>query len=347
MKLKSVTRRVFCVGVAAIGSLTAVGAKAATPVRVGYIPVLGSSALFVIDGLGWAKEAGLELELVRFTSGPQAIQALVSGRIDAYVAGVLPLLQARAHGVDVKVVATGAIEELSLVVRGPLAAGLDAGKPGGLSHDALAARFTDFQKTVGRKPKIAAQPQGSVPDTLLRYWLKEREGVDVSAVDIVGLDIDGAQQALLAGAVDGAVLREPALTVVRARRSDVRTLATGHDLMPDQPGSVLAVLKPDAPERKAWAKALTGLFVRATSLLAEHPEQATPYVTKALGGGLLPPAVIEGALKASAPTFVADPARIMASVSSLQNFEVSQGLLTAPQPVDALFDLQTWRGGAQ
>jgi NitT/TauT family transport system substrate-binding protein len=65
-------------------------AQAAETIRIGYIPVLGSSALFVLDGKGWAKEAGLDVELVRFTSGPQAIQALTSGRIDGYVAGVLP-----------------------------------------------------------------------------------------------------------------------------------------------------------------------------------------------------------------------------------------------------------------
>lgn len=96
-------------------------AQAADSIRIGYIPVLGSSALFVIDGEGWAKQAGLDVQLVRFTSGPQAIQALVSGRIDGYVAGVLPLLQARAHGVDVKVVATASIEELSVIARGALA----------------------------------------------------------------------------------------------------------------------------------------------------------------------------------------------------------------------------------
>lgn len=40
------------------------------------------------------------------------------------MAGVLPLLQARAHGVDVKVVAAASIEELSVVARGKLAAEL-------------------------------------------------------------------------------------------------------------------------------------------------------------------------------------------------------------------------------
>lgn len=132
-EMKRLFSRLMVFGVLAM-SVVSGAAVAGTPVRVGYIPVLGSSALFVLDGEGWAKDAGLDLDLVRFTSGPQAIQALVSGRIDAYVAGVLPLLQARAHGADVKVVTAASIEELEVVSRGALSAALPAGTDGGLSR---------------------------------------------------------------------------------------------------------------------------------------------------------------------------------------------------------------------
>ena len=320
-------------------------AQAGTPVRIGYIPVLGSSALFVLDGEGWAKDAGLDLNLVRFTSGPQAIQALVAGRIDAYVAGVLPLLQARAHGANVKVVTAASVEELEVVARGPLSAVLPAGTEGGLSPDALKGVLDKFKQEQSRLPRIAAQPAGSVPDSLLRFWLQKREGLNpvASSVNIIGVDIDAAQQAFLAGAVDAAVLREPALTVVRSRLKDVRTLASGHDLLPDQPGSVLAIVNPDAPDRQAWAKVLGGLFVRATTLLATHPDDAAPFVTKALGGGILSEDVLKKALEGSASRFVSDPTRIIAGVQQVQDFEVEQGLLRKAQPVEELFDLDLWR----
>lgn len=320
-------------------------AQAGTPVRIGYIPVLGSSALFVLDGEGWAKDAGLDLNLVRFTSGPQAIQALVAGRIDAYVAGVLPLLQARAHGANVKVVTAASVEELEVVARGPLSAVLPAGTEGGLSPDALKGVLDKFKREQSRLPRIAAQPAGSVPDSLLRFWLQKREGLNpvASSVNIIGVDIDAAQQAFLAGAVDAAVLREPALTVVRSRLKDVRTLASGHDLLPDQPGSVLAIVNPDAPDRQAWAKVLGGLFARATTLLATHPDDAAPFVTKALGGGILSEDVLKKALEGSASRFVSDPTRIIAGVQQVQDFEVEQGLLRKAQPVEDLFDLDLWR----
>lgn len=342
--MKRLFSRLMMLGGIALAALST-PAQAGTPVRVGYIPVLGSSALFVVDGEGWAKDAGLDLQLVRFTSGPQAIQALVSGRIDAYVAGVLPLLQARAHGSDVKVVTAASVEELEVVARGALASQLPKDQEGGFSPEVVKNSFAAFTKEKGHLPRIAAQPMGSVPDSLLRFWLQKQVGLSSlpTTVSIVGVDIDAAQQAFLANAVDAAVLREPALTVVRSRLPDVRTLATGHDLLPDQPGSVLAIVKPDAVDRQVWAKQLASLFIRATTLLSSHPDDAAPFVTKALGGGILNEDVMKKALERSAARFISDPTRIIEGVRQLQDFEVEQGLLRKAQPVDDLFDLDLWR----
>src|SRR3954447_2437272 len=96
-----------------LGALTAAGlgftlcpalAQGVVSVRVGYVPVIGASSLYVIDRAGWAKEAGLELKLVRFDSGPSAIQALASGTLDMLAIGVAPVAVARSRGLDVKVV---------------------------------------------------------------------------------------------------------------------------------------------------------------------------------------------------------------------------------------------------
>ena len=311
--------------------LAAAPAAAQTTVKIGYIPVLGSAQLFVIDGEGWAKAEGLDLQLVRFQAGTQAIQALAAGQLDAYLAGVLPLLVARAKGVDVKVVAAGAIEELQLVARGPLLAAAD-----GVDFKAAIAKFAESQ---GRKPKIAAQPQGSVPDTLLRYWLQAENGIDPQSVDITGLDIDAAQQAFLAGSVDAAVLREPALTVVRDRLPQSKVLVTGHQFMPDQPGSVLAIYQLGSAKGAEIGEKLLRLHLRATELIKTHPEQAAPFILKALGAGILTETQIDRALAGSGASFVADPARLVDSVARLQDFEVKLGTVKAATPVADLIDL--------
>jgi NitT/TauT family transport system substrate-binding protein len=305
---------------------------AQTTVRVGFNPVLGSSQIFVIDGEGWAREEGLDLRLVRFHGGGmQAIQALAAGQIDAYLSGVFPLLVARAKGVDVKVVAAAAIEELQLVGQGPL---LDAAA--GADFKTAIAKFTAQQ---GRKPKIAAQPLGSVPDTILRYWLEVENGIDPQTVDITGLDIDAAQQAFLAGRVDAAILREPAIAVVADRLPQSKVLATGHDLMPGQPGSVLAIYQPGTPKGAEIAEKLLRLHLRATALINGHPDEAAPFILKALGAGILTEAQIARALAASKDSFVTDPARIVNQVARIQDFEVKLGTVKTATPVTDLFDL--------
>src|SRR4051794_26729120 len=80
-------------------------AHAQQSVRVGFIPVMGAAQVFVAEAEGWNKQAGLNLDLKAFESGPNMIQALSSGTLDVYVAGLAPLLVARSRNIDVRVVA--------------------------------------------------------------------------------------------------------------------------------------------------------------------------------------------------------------------------------------------------
>ena len=66
--------------------------------RVGYIPIVGTAPFFVANGEGWLKQGGIETAITVFESGPNMIQALASGTIDIYVAGVAPLAIASGPG---------------------------------------------------------------------------------------------------------------------------------------------------------------------------------------------------------------------------------------------------------
>ena len=87
-------------------------ALAQQPLRVGFIPVMGVAQLFVAEGEGWTKQAGIPLAPAAFESGPNMIQALSSGSLDVYAAGLAPLLVARSKGIDVRVVAATVVEEM-------------------------------------------------------------------------------------------------------------------------------------------------------------------------------------------------------------------------------------------
>ncbi len=132
---------------AALGTLLAapLAARAQTaPVRVGVIPVIGAAPFFVANGEGALKAAGLDARVTTFESGPNMIQALASGTIDVYVAGVAPLGVARSKGIDVKVVAATAIEEMVLVASPKLAPYLEAAASPADGLKAFRARERNF-----------------------------------------------------------------------------------------------------------------------------------------------------------------------------------------------------------
>ena len=78
-----------------------------------------------------ARDAGLNLKLTQFESGPAMISALASGTLDAYYGGIGPIMVASARGIDVKVYAATAIEEMTFVGRADFGAQADAATAAG------------------------------------------------------------------------------------------------------------------------------------------------------------------------------------------------------------------------
>lgn len=331
--LAPVLRMVLPAGLAAALAGAVIGAAAAqtVPVRIGVIPVIGAAPVFVADGEGWLKEAGLEPRFTTFESGPNMIQALASGTLDVYVAGIAPLAVARSKGIDVRVVAATAIEEMVFVAGPKLAPYLAAGTG---SAEALKA----FRAKEGKAARLATQPPGSVPNTTLQHWLWQVAKADKADADIVPMGIDATQQALLAGAVDGASIREPALTIVQARNPAITLIATGGQMFPGQPGTVVAVHGPFADRNPAAVEGLVRAVVKASALLKADPARAAPPVEAALGKGITDLATIRKALSSPAAKFTADPRAIVEATKRMQAYQVSIGTLDRDIPVDGLFD---------
>ena len=116
-----VSRRFILASLACGIAAPALAQSAPVAARIGNIPVLGVSPIFVADREGWLKDAGIAASFTTFESGPNMIQALASGTIDVYVAGVAPLAVARARGINARVVAATAIEEMTFVATPKLA----------------------------------------------------------------------------------------------------------------------------------------------------------------------------------------------------------------------------------
>ncbi|GEO99916.1 ABC transporter substrate-binding protein [Methylobacterium haplocladii] len=305
------------------------------PVRIGVIPVIGAAPIFVARGEGWLKEAGLEPTFTTFESGPNMIQALASGTIDVYVAGVAPLAVARTKGIDVRVVAATAVEEM-VFVAGPKLA------PYFASTSSKAEAFKAFKAKEGRAARLATQPPGSVPNTTLQHWLWQVAKADKADAEVVPMGIDATQQAVLAGAMDGASIREPALTIVQMRNPAIKLIATGAEMFPDQPGTVVAVYGKFADKNPAAVEGLVKALVRATDLLKADPAKAAPHVEAALGKGITDVATIQKAISSPAAKFITDPRQIIAATKAMQAYQVSIGTLDKEAPTDGLFDAKPY-----
>lgn len=300
-------------------------------VRVGVIPVIGASPLFVADKEGWLRNGGLDLSILTFDSGPNIIQAAAGGDVDLYVAGVAPLAFGRTKGIDFRVVTATAVDENVLVAGAKLNGYF---KP----ETTPAAAFKAFHAAAGRPAKIATQPPNSVPAANLQYWLKEVAHIDSADVQVVSMGIDAAQQALLADAVDAATVREPTLTIAQQRNPSIALIAKGEDLFPGQPGTVVAVLNTFLQQHPQAVQTIVDGIVRATTELQKDPDRTVPAIEAALSKGIVDTATIRKSLSSPAVHFVSDPQAIVESTKALLAFQVKLGVVPEAPDVGGLFD---------
>lgn len=305
--------------------------QAAEKLEIGYMPIIPVAQAFVVLEGRTATDAGLkDARRVQFQDGPAMVQALLAGQLDVAYLGIGPAMVARAKGADIKVVATNIVEQISVVALGELA-------PYFAQGDARTA-FARFTRDKGRKPVITTFPRGSVPETVLQYWLRKRLEIDPDSIDVIYQGAAQVQQSLLTGAVDGAAILEPVVSIVTSRLKQARVVARGSEMFPDQPGAVLVVRERLIRDRPALVQALVAAHAEATGLLRDQPKDVAPAVQKYVGGGRLSLEIVMGALENSRNSFVADPNKIIKSTRAMRDFQVEIGTLKDNADIDALFD---------
>jgi NitT/TauT family transport system substrate-binding protein len=301
-------------------------------VRVAYVPVVGATPMLLLEASGWGREANLDIALTKFESGPPAISGLASGAIDALAIGLAPIAVARAKGLDVRVVSAMANGGSAFVATPGLQQSFDAaaGDP--------ARAFADFHARNGRPAKIATTPPGGVPNVALNHWLFRLNAVARADAQIVPLGIDAIQQAILTGAVDGATVLEPALTIALARDPRLKALTTANEMFKDVPGVALAVSGAFSRAHPEAVDKLVALVARASAAIVADPAAAAALVQPVLGGGLVDKNIIARALASNATTFVADPRIIAEPARRMFAYQAEIGDFEKAPPTDGLID---------
>ena len=67
----------------AAGAWLAPRARAQAQVKIGYLPVQNCGPLFVAQDQGYMRDAGLDVEWVRFTAGAEMVAPLGTGELTA------------------------------------------------------------------------------------------------------------------------------------------------------------------------------------------------------------------------------------------------------------------------
>jgi NitT/TauT family transport system substrate-binding protein len=320
------------VAIASVTGLAACGGddspaspNAPVTLRVGHFPNLTHATPIVAAERGIFKEnlgSNVTLEIKTFNAGPEAVEALLSGAIDATYIGPNPAVNAyqKSKGAAVRVVAGAASGGVAFVV-----------KPG----------ITKPEDLKGKK--IATPQLGNTQDVALRYWLKEKGfkttkdgGGDVAILPQANAT---SVEAYRSGAIDGAWIPEPfASQLVKAGG---KVLLDERDLWPGGRFVIthLLVAKRFLDRNPTVIKNLIAGNVAANKWINANPADAQ----KTLSDGIqkLSGKPLDAALTAEAwktLTFLDDP--LASSLLVGADHAVQVGLLTKVDNLKGLYDLK-------
>ena len=128
-----------------------------------------------------------------------------------------------------------------------------------------------------------------------------------------------------------------------ARDPKSKLLAVGGEMLPNQPGSVLAMTGAFVKANPEAAKTVVALHDRATTMLKDEPNRAAKHLQAGLGKGLTDLATFEKAVVSPASKFVADPMVIKDATKVMQDFQLQAGTLEKAADLNVLFDDSFYR----
>lgn len=286
--------------------------------KVGYVPVLAGSALFVAQDKGYFAEEGLALELQSFRSGSLIIQPLASGHLDVGFGEIGPAIyNAVAQGLDVRAVAT-ASSQPSGYGSVPLLVRADLYRSGAV---------TTITSLRGRK--VAVNLERSIAEYLLSEALAQA-GMTIDDITLVAIPFPDMPSAFANGAIDAAILPYP-LAAQALAGGQARVLMAGDKVAPNSQLAIISIgarlMKPDGAD--IAIRFLTAYLkgIRALSGDGWKKDDSVSIISKYT-------AVSAAAVRGSVPSyFDRDGAINRDSISRSQSYFLKRGYLEYQSPL--------------
>lgn len=286
--MSTVSRRALLGGFVALASAPAFAGGRRVQLRAGYVPGFEAAPLFVMLGEGWPAAAGIDIAPVRFATAAELADAVARGLVDSYWGPVSALAFSPAAA-RARIVAGTTVEDVAVLS----------------SRQGFA--------------RLASDPARPMATQAVKHWLAASN----RSVEVVPVAADAALDALTQGAVDAAALREPLASAALDRAKDLRLIARGAEIFPDQPSGAFALSNDFVAANPAQAQRLVTHAVRAERLLAADPERARRPILSALAGDLADAATLSRALPQL--RFQPDPKRLEIAAAKL-GVAVPEGL---------------------
>jgi len=280
-------------------------------VTVGVIAILDVAPIYLGKQKGFFTKRNIDLDLVTASGGAAIVPAVVSGQYQFGFSNVISLLLASSNGLPLKVVSNG-------------------NNSTGVDNDfaSLLVKADSPIKTPAdlAGKKVAANTLKNIVDTSVRASVRKAGG-DPKAVNFVELPFPQQPAALQSGQVDAVFVVEPFQQAVLAQGG--RKIASSYvDAAPNLTVAMYFSSQQTIAAKPDLVKRFTEAMKESLAYADAHPDEARAII------GTYTQIAPDTIAKMTLPKWPAEVNR--ASVQTLADLALSDGLLTKPADINAL-----------
>ncbi len=238
------------------------GAAKSKTIKIGFIALTDCASIVMAESLGYFKDRGLTVEVVKQASWPATRDALLNGDIDAaHCLSSMPF--AVAAGVGKNGVGGSDALKIAMILN-------NNGQAITLEKGLAAAGYGDLAKVKaalggGKGKTLAMTFPGGTHDVWLRYWLLAA-GIPMDAAKIIPIPPPQMVANMKVGNMDGYSVGEPWNAVAVAQDIGFTAIAS-QDIWEQHPEKALVVNQAFATDRKEDLKAVMGAILKASKFI--------------------------------------------------------------------------------
>lgn len=224
-------------------------------IKIGYLPITHAAPLYIEDELGKGQFETFNLELVKFGSWPDLMDALNTGNIDGASVLIELAMRAKEQGIDIKAVALGHKDGNVLVTA------------------------QDIEQVSDLRGKTYAIPHKFSTHNVLLYLMLKQAGMSLDDVNVVELPPAEMPAALSEGRIAGYVVAEPfgAQAVVIDKG---KVLFQSEEVWPNSVDCGLVIRGDLIREDREAVQEFVNEYVKAGAIAEKKDEQAKQILSK-------------------------------------------------------------------